>query len=290
MSGNPECLQESVTIVKNLGSPETPLVSILMGVFNCEDTVGEAIESIIGQTYTCWELIICDDGSSDSTLSIVRAFESREPRIVVLHHSDNRGLAPTLNDCLSRASGSLIARMDGDDISMPTRIERQVQTLRNDPTVAIVSTAMDLFDEIGSWGQTRPSPQPSPSDLLHGSPFAHAPMMMHRVALDSVNGYSESPRHWRVEDYHLWLKLLAAGRRGVNIPEPLYRMRNDREAAARRTIRARINEARLICDIVRVLGLPRWHYVSALRPLILSLLPQALYVALHRWRRRMPRL
>ena len=95
-------------------------ISIIMGAYNCEDTLSEAIDSIIQQTYKDWELIICDDGSKDNTLSIAKEYEKQYENIHVYKNEKNLGLNKTLNKCLSYAKGEYIARMDGDDISLPT--------------------------------------------------------------------------------------------------------------------------------------------------------------------------
>ena len=99
-----------------------PLVSILMGIYNCADTLEEAIESIENQTYDNWELIMCDDGSKDNTYEIAKKYNEKNPeKFVLIKNEKNLGLNMTLNNCLKVAKGELIARMDGDDISLPER-------------------------------------------------------------------------------------------------------------------------------------------------------------------------
>lgn len=99
-----------------------PEISLIMAVYNCQDTVAEAIDSIIGQTFQDFECIICDDCSTDDTYRIVCEFANEYPdRIVVLRNERNEKLAYSLNHCLRHAKGEYIARMDGDDISLPER-------------------------------------------------------------------------------------------------------------------------------------------------------------------------
>ena len=123
-------------------------VSVIMGVYNCEKTVAESIESIINQTYDNWELIICDDASTDNTCAIVESYARKYGgKIFFLKNSANRRLAYSLNRCLEAAKGKYIARMDGDDISLPRRLEKQVLFLESHPEYALAGTAMIPFDE-----------------------------------------------------------------------------------------------------------------------------------------------
>ena len=105
-----------------------PKVSVLMGVFNCSEFVAEAIESILSQTFSDFELIICDDGSSDDTAAIVKKYAETDKRIVFVQNDRNYGLAHTLNRCLSLSSGDYLIRMDGDDVSKPERFQVLLDT------------------------------------------------------------------------------------------------------------------------------------------------------------------
>lgn len=263
-----------------------PLVSIIMGAYNAGTTLREAMDSVLAQTFRDWEFVICDDGSTDATLAIVEEYARRDARIIVLRNHVNRGLAPTLNTCLVNSRGPLIARMDADDTCRPDRLERQVEFLTEHPETSVVSTAMSLFDQEDVWGVTSPVADPTPTNLLRGSPFAHAAAMIRRKALVEVNGYDEGDRCRRVEDFDLWLRLYAVGHRGSNLAEPLYSMRNDRAAVGRRTWSARLNEAAVLARVVREFRFPVYQYVRVARPLMLAALPTRVYRALYRRRHR----
>ena len=113
---------------------ETKKISILMGIYNCESTLREAIDSIIDQTYTNWKFIICDDGSSDNTYCIADQYQKKYPdKIILLKNDLNRGLNATLNRCLNVAKGKYIARMDGDDRCSKFRFERELSVFRENP-------------------------------------------------------------------------------------------------------------------------------------------------------------
>ena len=258
-------------------------ISVIMGIYNCEPTLAEAIESIICQTYTDWELIMCDDGSQDRTLEIALDYMERYPgKIVVLRNETNLGLNATLNKCLQVAKGKYIARMDGDDICSPDRFQKEVDVLEYESDISIVSTDMNSFDESGVWGRISHPEYPKKIDFLAGTPFCHAPCMVRKEAYDDVDGYSVDTKLLRVEDYHLWFKMYKAGYRGKNIHETLYSMRDDQNAYNRRKFKYRINEAYVKYLAVKELKLPIYGYVYVLRPLIVGLLPQFLYDKLHK--------
>ena len=259
-------------------------ISVLMGIYNCADTLPAAIDSILTQTYTDWELILCDDGSADNTYAVAEYYRERYPdKIVLLKNEQNQGLNFTLNRCLSQATGAYIARMDGDDVSLPERFEKELAALEADPTLAVVSCGMVYFDESGDYVQSRPGCEyPDKRMLVHGPVHCHAPCMLRSEVMRQVGGYSVNKRLLRVEDWHLWLKIYSAGGQGRNLPEALYKMRDDRHAAGRRRFRYRLNEAYVATLAVKMLKLPKWKLVFALRPILVGLLPQPLYLYLHR--------
>ena len=260
-----------------------PTISIISGIYNCADTLGEAIESILAQTVTDWEWILCDDASADNTYAIAKAYVDQYPsKFILLKNEQNMGLNFTLNKCLAYARGEYISRMDGDDICSPERFEEELRCLEENPDIAIVSTDMEFFDETGTWGRISHPEYPENKDFLHGSPFCHAPCMVRKEAYDAVNGYSVDKKLLRVEDYHLWIKMYAKGFKGKNIGLPLYKMRDDRNAYSRRKFRYRLNESYVRLLVVRNLKLPFYTAIYSLRPSIVGLLPRKLYDLLHK--------
>lgn len=262
---------------------ENSLISVIMGIYNCENTIEEAIQCILMQTYENWELIMCDDGSTDSTVTIATKYEEQYPsKIVLLKNSRNYGLNYTLNKCLKNANGSIIARMDGDDLCSLDRFEKELSVLIDEPDISIVSSDMEFFDETGTWGRISHPEYPQTRDFVHGSPFCHAPCMVRREAYDAVGGYTVKKKLLRVEAYHLWVKMYQKGYLGKNIHLPLYQMRDDRNAYERRKFKYRLNEAYVKLILVKALNLPRWKVVYALRPVFVGLLPRKLYDCLHK--------
>ena len=258
-------------------------ISIIMGIYNCASTLPEAIDCILAQTVTDWELIMCDDGSKDNTFAVAKEYADRYPdKIKLLQNEQNLGLNATLNKCLSVAESEYIARMDGDDICTPDRFEKELAMLESDESLAVVSCDMEFFDETGKWGYISHPDVPTKKDFLHGSPFCHAPCIMRKSVLDKVGGYSVDKKLLRVEDYHLWMKIYAAGYVGKNIHLPLYSMRDDRNAYSRRRFKYRLNESYVKRQCVKKLGLPKIGYIHALRPILVGLLPSFVYNKLHK--------
>lgn len=258
-------------------------ISVIMGIYNCADTLEEAVGCILNQTYSNWELIMCDDGSTDKTYYVAQELAQKYPdRIVLLQNECNCGLNRTLNLCLKVATGDYIARMDADDRCSPERFTVEVDALNSAPDIAIVSTDMEHFDELGTWGRQQHPDKPVAADFVRGTPFNHAACMVRREAYEAVGGYSEDSKFLRVEDYHLWIKMYCAGFRGQNIHQVLYQMRDDRNAYNRRKFAYRLNEARVKALAVKELKLPVYQYIFALRPIAIGLLPAGLYDLLHK--------
>ena len=258
-------------------------VSVIMGVYNCEATLPEALDSILNQTYTNWQLIMCDDGSTDNTYIIAESYRQKYPeKIILIKNEKNYGLNITLNNCLRCAKGEFIARMDGDDISLPDRFEKEVQFLDEHPQYAIVSTPMEYFDENGTFRIGKCGGEPDIKSMAKGTPFCHAPCMVRREAYEAVNGYAVSDKRLRVEDWDLWIRMYEKGYRGYNLSEPLYKMRDDRNARSRRKFKYRINESRVGVSAVKKLKLSPFNCIYILRPIIIGLLPNFVYDFLHR--------
>lgn len=251
----------------------TPLVSVIMGAYNCGSTIGEAIESIQGQTYANWELIICDDGSKDNTVAVVNTYADSDSRIRLISNSTNLGLNKTLNHCLEESRGEYIARMDGDDLCDPSRFEKQVSFLNEHAEYALCGTIMKLFDQSGVWGEKSVPEYPTREQVVSGNPISHATVMMRKSALDAVNGYTEDDRMLRVEDVNLWIKLYAEGYRAYNLQEALYSMRNDQNAVNRRKYRYRINSVYVRLQGCRMMKLGPVSYLKALKPMAVGLVP-----------------
>lgn len=257
-------------------------VSIIMGIYNCENTLDEAIQSLLDQTNQQWKLIMCDDGSKDNTYKKAKSYAEQYENIILIQNDKNMGLNYTLNHCLEYVDTEYVARMDADDISLLTRLEKEINFLDDHHEYAIVSTPMIYFDEHGDFRVGKGNGEVIKSDFIKGTPFCHTPCMVRSEAYRKVKGYTVAEKLLRVEDYHLWYKMYLYGYRGYNLKEPLYKMRDDRDAKNRRKYKYRINEAYVKYLIVRDFNLSKINYIKMLKPLIVGLLPTFLYDFLHR--------
>lgn len=253
---------------------EIPSVSILMGSYNPKDPIilRQAIDSMITQTWTDWELLICDDGSDEPYAGYIRDLAAVDPRIRCIRSDKNCGLAHALNTCLRHAQGRWIARMDDDDISEPDRLEKQVQFLRDHEKYAWVGTQALLFDQGNVWGMGIRPAQPTVSDYLKSSPFIHPSVMFRQSVLAQAGGYLESALTARCEDYELFMRLTAAGHRGYNLQDTLFRYREDPTVLQKRSFRNCFFEA-----VIRFNGFRSLHLLCA-KNLPYVVKPLAVYI------------
>jgi len=255
-----------------------PLVSVIMGVYNIESEIllRKSVMSILNQTYKNIEFIICDDGSCNDTSKWLQDLSQADRRIVLLKNETNKGLAYTLNKCLDRAVGELIARQDADDISHQDRIQKQVEFLLKNPEISFVGSNCNLYDEKGVWG-TRLFPyKPEPKDFLFKVPFQHGALMFRKSCLLALGGYLVSRRTLRTEDYELLMRFYASGFRGANLQENLYDFLENEAATKRRKYKYRIDEAIIRYQGFKLLGLMPKGFPYVVKPLLVGLIPRRL--------------
>lgn len=259
-------------------------ISVIMGIYNCESTLAEALDSLLAQTYQDFKVIMCDDGSVDGTYALAKTYAERHPsKFVLIRNEHNLGLNATLNRCLDLVDTPYTARMDGDDISLPERFEVQIDFLENHPEYAFVSTSMICFDENGDFKTfSHADGSPAKKDFIKRTPFYHAPVMVRTEAYKLVGGYTVEKRLLRVEDYHLWFKMYAKGYHGYNLSEAYYKMRDDRNAVARRNWMNRKNEVYVKLIGYKMLNLPFYVYPAAIIPVLKYLLPTKIYYYFHK--------
>ena len=257
-------------------------ITVLMGIYNCAPTLQEALDSLYAQTYKDFKIVMCDDGSKDDTLKIAEENARMHENVIVIKNERNMGLNYTLNHCLEYADTEYIARMDGDDLSAPSRFEEQIKFLDAHPEYAVVSAPMIYFDENGDFRWGKGKGEVEAKDFVHGTPICHAPSMSRTDVIKSVGGYSVSKNLIRVEDYHLWFKVYAAGHKLYMLNKCLYKMRDDRNAVGRRNWITRRNEAYVKHKGYNMIGLPWWYQVYTIVPILKYFAPQWIYRYFHR--------
>jgi len=198
-----------------MASP-SPAVSVLLPVYNAEPYLPQALASVLAQTFTDFELLALDDGSTDGSAAILAA--CRDPRLRIVHHSPNQGLVPTLNHGLELARGQVIARFDADDISAPDRLATQVAFLQAHPEYALIGSQAQIVNAEGhpEGGLFCPTSTTTPTFVDHHqclglmllrNPFCHS-STMYRAAF----GLRYDARAKDFEDYALWPQFAKRGR------------------------------------------------------------------------------
>jgi Glycosyl transferase family 2 len=208
------------------------LVSVLMPSYNCAPFIGAAIESVLAQTFSEFELLVIDDGSTDRTTEIVTRYADSDSRVRLIGR-DHYGLVETLNYGLDLARGCYLARLDSDDITTPQRLEVQKNFLDAHPEVVIIGSAYVPIDQLGVSAQVSFMPQSDVAIHWHSlfqNPFAHSSVML-RLDVLKMYGLSYDPAMQEAEDYSLWSQLLQHGR-GYNLPQPLVQYRQHPEQAS----------------------------------------------------------
>lgn len=199
--------------------PEDPLVSIIMPAYRQADYIADAIRSVEAQTYTNWQLVIVDDGSPDNVSEVVAPFVAGNPRIRFFH-TPNGGVSAARNFGVAQSSGELILPLDADDIIDPDYLRLAVERFRTHPGTDVVYCRWKFF------GETSYTPKLEYSgyrDLLHHSSIFNAGIYR-REAFDAVGGYDEDFRYG-LEDWELWIRMLADDSVVYQIPKPLFHYR-----------------------------------------------------------------
>jgi glycosyltransferase involved in cell wall biosynthesis len=204
-----------------------PLVSVVMSVYNGEKYLREAVESILNQTFTDFEFIIVNDGSTDRSRDILESYADER---IILIHQENAGLTRALNTGIARAHGTYIARQDADDVSKPERLEKQIAHLEANPRIGMLSTRFEFIDAKGA--VTRPCYVVSGNELLQErliriNQFCHGAAVIRKEALEAVGGFREYFRY--AQDHDLWLRI-AEKYEIDNLPEFLFLYRELEEA------------------------------------------------------------
>lgn len=258
-----------------------PLVSIIMGAYNCETTLRNCINSIIMQTYENWEFIICDDCSTDNTLEIIKEYQKIDSRISVIQNEKNLRLAASLNKCLEVAKGKYIARMDADDESLPERIEKQVEFLENNKEIDVVGCNRIIFDDDGEKGVRKSIEKPDRNVLIKNTPFAHPTIMMKKEVYDRLGGYVSNKATMRAEDLELWFRFFENNFKGYNMQETLYRYREAKADYSKRSLKAGIQTAKVYLQGYKRLEIPVIKRIYFLKPIIASLIPNFILEKYH---------
>ena len=200
-------------------------ITVLMPAFNAAPYISQAIESVLQQTFEDFELIIVNDGSTDTTEEIINSYN--DPRIRLMSQS-NKGVAEALNTGLMAAKGKYIARVDADDICMPERLQIQYEFFQKNPEYVLVASDVDYMDEQGNFvfklynTDFGYSNEDIKNRFFNYCPFIHSSVMYKTEPIRAVGGYNKNAIAF--EDYFLWSKILAEGK-VCNLPISLMKIR-----------------------------------------------------------------
>lgn len=254
-----------------------PKVSVIMGIYNCEKTLEQAIDSLLGQTFTNWELIMCDDYSSDRTFDIALMYKEKYPdKIILLKNKQNLKLAATLNNCLKVARGKYIARMDSDDIAIPERFEIQVDFLDEHNDIAVVGGAAKISDGKDITSIRYLKENPKIDDVMFGPPFIHPTIMMRKCTYDYLGGYTVAKRTQRGQDWDMWFRFFAAGYKGVNLQKPLLIYHESKSDMKKRTLKAAFGCSKNAFYGYKALNLPKWKFIFIIKPIVSYFIPESI--------------
>lgn len=254
------------------------MISVVMSVYNAEKYLREAIDSILNQTYQDFEFIIINDCSNDGSWAILKDYEERYPCMRLINNKENLGLTKNLNLALAMSKGEYIARMDADDISDPSRFEKQVSFFKNNTAIDILGTFSNDIDENGKTIRTRTVPVVH-KDIMKMlpklSPIVHPAVMFRKKSLEKIGYYNTKYR--TSQDLEMWFRAAAAGLKFHNIPEYLFKYRVDADFLLRKNFQFRWNDFKLRLEGYKCINLPWYEYSYAFIPIILGMIPSPIY-------------
>ena len=247
------------------------------------DILKRSLESILSQTLSAFEFIICDDGSSNEAKELLNKYAKQDNRIRLIRVGNLIKLASKLNFCLKAAQGTYIARMDDDDYSHPKRFEKQVAMLESERKISFVGCNVNLIqvgEKVG--GRSFPT-YPKVSDFFITQPYIHPALMFRKSVLLDISGYSENKYQVLCEDYDLLLRLYAAGYIGANLQEALLDYSIPDKVKGNRRMIHRWNEVVTRWLRFRQLGLLPGALPYVIKPLVIGLLPDAILSGIKRY-------
>jgi len=224
-----------------------------MPAYNAERFLRQAIESVLAQTYADFELLVVDDGSTDTTPDILQEFVRRDPRVRTHRMQPNGGAIAARNAGMAQTAGEFIAAMDADDVCLPHRIQRQIDFMRANPGVGVLGSYVQLIDDQGRTGQIKKYPADAALmswSMLFLNCFAHPAVMMRRSVLNLAQGYAPECKGGS-EDYDLFQRLNGLVRFGT-VREVLLHYRRWGDNMTKRSWNEQEGDAtRIVQDAVR---------------------------------------
>ena len=249
-------------------------VSVILPTYNAENTIDRTIESIVAQTYKDWEIICCDDCSTDGTIDKLNEWEKRGINITILKNEKNSRAAFSRNRCIEYSNGIYIAQIDDDDYCDPMRLEKQVDFLERNKEYGFVGSEAYKFDEEGVWGIFNVPEKPNKQSFLSNSPFINPSVMFRKSVLEDIKLYRVSKVTRRTEDYDLFMRLYSNGVKGYNMQEKLVYYYRGKNSFPKCKYEYRIDEAKVRYENFKQLNMLPKAFPFVIKPLIVGLIPQ----------------
>ena len=259
---------------------ENDLVSVIVACYNGESYIDECLESIVNQSYQNIEILICDDASTDDSYAMLKKWQIKESRIVLLRNNQNVHSAGSRNACIDLAKGKYVLIQDIDDISKVNRVSVLVNTIKNNK-VDFVSSRMATIDDSGQIDYNnilKHKKSPSKYDFLWGISFNHPATLFRKEILNKVNGYRVAKETRGAEDYDMFMRMYAYGAKGINISETLYLYRTVAADSKMLNFKNRIKECKIRYKGFKQLNILVIGFPMVFKPLIVLVIKFFFYI------------
>ena len=259
-----------------------PKVSVIIPAYNSERTISESIESIIAQTYTDWEIIVCDDFSQDGTYEIANKYADINTNIKVIRNDENLGAGLSRNQCIQNTKGEYIVIQDADDIALPNRIFEQISFLDDNPEYAMVGAGCNVFNKDGVYSTMMPPSYPTVKSLRNSTALLSPTITFRRDALLKAGLYKGRDKVARAEDYELIARMYSRGYIGHNIQKVLILYRLEDEDYKKRKFTHRVQLVMIKYRVFKMLHFRWYEYIYIFKALVAGLIPLGLLKKYHR--------
>ena len=260
-------------------------VSVIMATYNGDFRLKDAIQSILDQSYSNFELVIVNDASKNpKTKTILDSFTAH-PKVKIIENKYNLGLAESLNIAISNSDGNLLVRMDDDDFSHQNRIEILVKAMKEQNYPAVIGSFSNVTDGEKRVGVIKVPINPNLIDILRSRAVVHPTTILNKSIIQKIGGYLSVPQTLRLEDIDLWCRILEAEEKIINIPYSLLDYYESRSSVSKRSASFRLRELKLKIYWRKRLSLSfLFDFLFISKFLLYIIVPKSIYLCYRHWR------
>lgn len=260
-------------------------VSVIMATYNGGSRLKDAIQSILDQSYSNFELVIINDASKNPTTKTILDSLIAHPKVKIIENKSNLGLAESLNIAIQHSAGELLVRMDDDDFSHQNRIEVLVKAMKEKNYPAVIGSFSSVTDGDKNVGVIKVPINPNIIDILRSKAVVHPTTILNRSIIQKIGGYRSVPQTLRLEDIDLWCRIIEAGEKILNIPYSLLDYYESRSSVSKRSASFRLRELKLKIYWRRRLSLSfLFNFLFIIKFLMYIIVPKSLYLSYRHWR------